>query len=125
MANNPGGMAAFSSRGPTREDRIKPDVVSPGTAVLSAKSRHMLQPINNFGTSSNPDWWFSAGTSMATPLVAGCAAVVREIWSKAWKKDPSAALVKALLINGAIELPRQHVPSEAGPSPNNKVAMAE
>ncbi|KAL6238380.1 hypothetical protein BDW75DRAFT_247462 [Aspergillus navahoensis] len=118
MADNPGGLAAFSSRGPTREDRIKPDIVAPGTAILSARSRKLRDPGEDFGTSSDPDWWFLAGTSMATPLVAGCVAVLRETLTRNGTQNPTAALIKALLINGAIELPGQYVPSEAGPSPN-------
>ncbi|EEH36819.1 peptidase S8 and S53 [Paracoccidioides lutzii Pb01] len=118
MADNPAGMAAFSSRGPTREGRYKPDVVAPGTAVLSSLSRR-AQADNQFGESSDPQWFFLAGTSMATPLVAGCAAVVRESLVKNGTEQPSAALVKALLINGAMELVGQYKPSEAGPSPNN------
>jgi serine protease AprX len=47
---------------------------------------------------------------MSTPLVAGCAAVLREALSKAQDEtrtpNPSAALVKALLINGAEILTR-------------------
>ena len=56
---------------------------------------------------------------MATPLVAGCAAVLREfaIKQKGIKK-PSAALVKALLINGAHNIAGQYTPSEAGMIPN-------
>jgi hypothetical protein len=56
---------------------------------------------------------------MATPLVAGCVAVLRETLDKNGTPAPSAALIKALLINGAVELPGQYSPSEAGPSPNN------
>jgi serine protease AprX len=45
------------------------------------------------------------GTSMATPLVAGCAAVLREALTSRYHTYlppfPSAALIKALLINGA------------------------
>ena len=57
---------------------------------------------------------------MATPLVAGCAVVVREylIKSKGIAK-PSAALVKAMLINGATDIAGQYVPTEAGSIPNN------
>jgi serine protease AprX len=55
---------------------------------------------------------------MATPLVAGCAAVLHEALIKNGATSPSAALIKALLINGAVELAGQYSPSEAGPSPN-------
>ncbi|WP_329222852.1 S8 family serine peptidase [Streptomyces sp. NBC_01485] len=118
QANNPDGMAAFSSRGPTQEGRIKPDIVAPGTSILSTHSR-VAGPDEDFGVSSDPDYFFLSGTSMATPLVAGCVAVLRETLVKNGTPDPSAALLKAMLINGAQELPGQYDPSEAGPSPNN------
>ncbi|NIS63409.1 MAG: S8 family serine peptidase [Proteobacteria bacterium] len=38
--DNPPGMAAFSSRGPCDDGRIKPDVVAPGTFVASTRSRN-------------------------------------------------------------------------------------
>ena len=49
--------------------------------------------------------YYRCGTSMATPLVAGCVALVRE-WLEAVHKrqDPPASLVKALLVNGATPL---------------------
>lgn len=57
-------MAGFSSQGPTDVDfRVKPDVVAPGVNVLSSI------PGN--------DWAFFQGTSMATPHLAGSAAVVK------------------------------------------------
>jgi subtilisin family serine protease len=57
-------MAGFSSQGPTDVDfRVKPDVVAPGVNVLSSV------PGN--------DWAFFQGTSMATPHLAGSAAVVK------------------------------------------------
>ncbi|SDO53125.1 Subtilase family protein [Nakamurella panacisegetis] len=117
-ANNKDGMAAFSDRGPTQEGRIKPDVVAPGTSILSTLSRNAPMS-SDFGTSTDPLYFFEAGTSMATPLVAGCAAVLRQTLVKNGNPTPSAALVKALLINGAVELPGQYSPTEAGASPNN------
>src|SRR6266705_6644524 len=119
MADNPEGMAAFSSRGLTLEGRLKPDVVAPGTSILSTRSRHVQHVTTVFGVSADAAYFFDTGTSMAAPLVAGCAAVLRETLVKNGVATPSAALIKALLINGAVELAGQYSPSEAGPSPNN------
>ena len=60
---------------------------------------------------------------MATPLVAGCVAVVRETLVKNGTTKPSAALIKSLLINGAVNLPGQYNPTEAGTSPNDGVGL--
>ncbi|PNE40263.1 KP-43 peptidase [Streptomyces noursei] len=118
QADHPEGMAAFSSRGPTQEGRFAPDFVAPGTSILSTHSR-AAKFSTVFGVSDDPAFFFDSGTSMATPLIAGCAAVLREALVKNGTPDPSAALVKALLINGADDLPGQYTPTEAGPSPNN------
>jgi len=118
IADNPQGIAAFSSRGPTRDHRIKPDLVSPGSTILSAKSS-LIAPSSRWGASPDPAlFMFDAGTSMATPLVAGCAAVVRESFRVRRAETPSAALVKAMLINGAVSLRGQYVPPELPPVPN-------
>ncbi|MEW9552544.1 S8 family serine peptidase [Nonomuraea sp. NPDC050783] len=118
MAAAAHGMAAFSNRGPTKEGRYKPDLVAPGTSVLSAQSR-VAEPGTHDGVSRDPLLSFKSGTSMACPLVAGCAAVVRESLVRNGTPDPTAALVKALLINGAVELTGQYAQTEAGSSPNN------
>jgi hypothetical protein len=119
QADDPDGMVAFSSRGPTKERRIKPDVVAPGTCILSTLSRAVVNPSTDFGTSSDSLFFFDSGTSMATPLVAGCTAVLRETLIDNGTANPSAALIKALLIQGAVVLTGQYTPTEAGPSPNS------
>ena len=117
--NDAMAVASFSSRGPTTQGRIKPDVMAPGTAILSARSRVAAME-RRFGTSSDRNWMFYSGTSMATPLVAGCAAVLRQsLIDTARSTNPSAALIKAMLINGAIDLQGSHGSRHMGAAPDS------
>jgi len=115
-ANDSMGMAAFSNRGPSQEGRIKPDIVAPGTCILSTRSARAADR-GDWGRSEDPSYMYKGGTSIACPLVAGGCALIRQALKKQ-KPEPSAAPVKALLINGAVELRGQYLPSEAGRSPN-------
>jgi Subtilase family len=102
-SNNRNGMAAFSSRGPTDDGRIKPDLIAPGTNIISVRSQH---PHANTGWGVyDSNYIYEGGTSMATPLTAGAGAVVRE-WLTRIKgvANPSAALMKSVMINGAADM---------------------
>ncbi|KAJ9653174.1 hypothetical protein H2198_007636 [Neophaeococcomyces mojaviensis] len=112
--NDPSEISWYSSRGPTVELRIKPDVVAPGTPILSNKSSVMPQklPANGMEPSDDPQYCFRSGTSMATPLVAGCAAALREYLKTSGMESPPAALMKALLINGAYSVHHSHSAKE-------------
>ncbi|KZM24089.1 uncharacterized protein EKO05_0010258 [Ascochyta rabiei] len=100
-------IPTYSCRGPTFEGRIKPDVVAPGTAILSAKSRDAIDK-EVYGTSLQRDYMYSTGTSMSAALVSGCAAVLRETLVKSGLERPPAALLKAMLINGSYSLHHAH-----------------
>lgn len=91
------GMAYFSSRGPARDGRYKPDIVAPGTQIISTES---LWDSKNNGTRSSY-YTVMEGTSMATPLTTGAAADAMQFLIEQGFTYPSSSLVKALLINGA------------------------
>jgi len=100
ISGDPEAMAAFSGRGPCDEQiRMKPDVVAPGTFILSTRSA--IAPARHFWGEGEPGYAYMGGTSMATPLVSGCAALVRQYFTDQRGHQPSAALLKAALVNGA------------------------
>ena len=101
VSGDPECMAAFSSRGPCDDRRIKPDIVAPGTDIVSTRSD--IAPDDHFWglVDDNPAYAYMGGTSMACPLVAGCAALVRQYFVDERVTSPSAALLKATLVNGA------------------------
>ncbi|MBU7027818.1 MAG: S8 family serine peptidase, partial [Theionarchaea archaeon] len=57
-------LASFSSRGPTTDDRVKPDITSPGVSIYAAANCTSCSDVG------------MSGTSMATPHIAGVAALM-------------------------------------------------
>lgn len=99
-------VAAFSSRGWAADGRIKPDITAPGQ-VYTASSDKNINTGNCQTTSIQ-------GTSFSSPSIAGCAALVRQYFTEGWHPTgtknepdafiPSAALIKATLLNGAVDM---------------------
>ncbi|MEJ2367598.1 MAG: S8 family serine peptidase [Acidobacteriota bacterium] len=115
-------IASFSSRGPTADGRRKPDVCAPGVNINSA-SGDTNHTDGNCGTKQ------MSGTSMATPTTAGGATLLREYFSDGFwptgqrnapdAMDPSAALMKAALINGAVSIGDSYGSLNSTLYPNN------
>lgn len=72
-----GDITSFSSAGPTRDGRPKPDVAAPGQAVIAARSSAAELDV----TETTPDQRFvhQDGTSMAAPHVAGAVALMLQV----------------------------------------------
>lgn len=77
-----GAKANYSSLGPTFDGRIKPDVLAPGTFVLSSFSSYYYETedpedVVRFTERDGRQypWGASTGTSMSTPVVAGAIAL--------------------------------------------------
>jgi len=145
--DDPGGVTAFSSRGQfvnattASTTRVKPDLVAPGSWVLSARSSVCVDDGFDPGTdethaecignslpglasapgnaSLQPHYSYLSGTSMAAPLAAGVATLVRQSYNdsdalRGIGIEPSAALVKATLINGATDMDGQYGGTNGG-----------
>ena len=111
---SPESLAIFSSHGPTADGRYGPDLITPGQIVISAKG------------STAQDEHYLQGTSMSAPVLTGLSTLVRQyFWDgygpalaadagaggiavgtpdAARRFNPSAALVKAVLVNGATRM---------------------
>ena len=111
--NNVNDVAPFSSRGPVDPDStgvglFKPDVTNVGTWVLSAEAMNTggtNQDSPSACSDTGPQYRYTSGTSMATPQTAGLAGVLlQDLVVNLGVAAPSPSLVKALLINGAVDL---------------------
>ena len=116
LSNNINGLAVFSSRGPTNDGRTKPDIVAPGTNILSVKSQQ--QGVSDMWGAYNSDYIYAGGTSMACPLTAASAAIARQYMiEKKSIATPTAALVKAYLLHTATEM----FPGQFGEGPAQEI----
>lgn len=121
VSDNPAGIAAFSGRGPTQDGRIKPDLVAPGTDIISTRS--LRAGPARYWSIYDENYAYLGGTSMACAVVSGAAAIVRQYLTEVrGASAPSAALVKAVLLAAGEDIsPGQYNDGrarEVGPRPD-------
>jgi len=83
-----GNISSFSSLGPTRDGRQKPEIAAPGQAILSASASNLLIGTDKYHSLS--------GTSMSAPHVTGCIALMLQKNKKLTQEK-----IKDCLINKA------------------------
>lgn len=84
------GVSFFSSRGPTGDGRMKPDLVAPGERIMSCIPEH--------------EWSELDGTSMAAPHVSGAAAMLMARYPE-FIGEPRR--IKRILCESATDLGRE------------------
>ncbi len=112
-------LAYFSSEGPTPNATLKPDVVAPGVDVASARANNTCM-----GEPATLKHVYASGTSMATPHVAGLAALVKEyleekgiagfVLEASQGKVNIARLVKDVIVSTATDLGYEPLAQGAG-----------
>ena len=104
----PDRLAEFSSRGPNQDGAIKPELCAPGVNIFSATI--LAGPFPGVPNMADPSGYtVASGTSMATPHMAGAAALLRQLHPE-W----SPAFVKAALVNTAVWMQGQGGATEQG-----------
>jgi subtilisin family serine protease len=124
------GMAAISTRGPSSDGRIKPDLVAPGTMVIgklseynglrsgSAQDKQTQYPYeyDYYNHLPDTDYAYMSGTSVSAGFVSGAAALVRQYYRQVEELNiaptPTAALIKATLIHGATNMAEKDAPNQ-------------
>jgi subtilisin family serine protease len=116
IGTQPPSLAAFSSRGPSGDVWLRPDLAAPGYNIVSAQATTGTALAGNDlnkNTRFDPFYATASGTSMATPAAAGSAALVLQAYRARYGVDPSGAsgtsgknapmyaLLRAALMNSA------------------------
>ena len=105
-ADNAQDIASFSSRGPAKDGRIRPDIVAPGTHIVGAASQDPGYTGSGVCDKYHPDgqtiYAASSGTSHSAPAVAGAASLFYRFYQNLnGGTAPSPAMTKAWFVNSA------------------------
>jgi subtilisin family serine protease len=116
VGDQPPSVASFSSRAPSGDLWLRPDLAAPGYDIVSAQSAlgtAIASNDINRGTRADPLYATASGTSMASPAAAGSAALVLDAYRQAHGGKPGGAsgiagvsapvyaLIRAALMNSA------------------------
>lgn len=108
-------MSTFSSWGPTKDNRIKPDLSADGVEVFSSIAFIGANPIFGGGTPSDVGYESYSGTSMASPNAAGSLLLLQQLSSELNDGNfMKAATLKAIAIHTALQA--DEIP---GPNPRS------
>jgi hypothetical protein len=103
--NNIDAMYSSSSRGPTNDNRIKPDVVAPADYTLSTRSSATSDDGAGLYTGDSLDRYnWNIGTSFSGPYGAGSCGCIFEWFNDTYGAEPTPAMVRACLINSAVDI---------------------
>jgi hypothetical protein len=98
-------ITSFSSRGPTRDGRIKPEVVAKGLNVFSTCDGKCSSSFSGIvGAAPTGLYGVASGTSMSSPVTTGSSVLIAEQFQKTFGALPGAEMLKTLLIAGADDL---------------------
>jgi subtilisin family serine protease len=97
------GVSYFSSKGPTGDGRLKPDLVAPGERITSCASRSKCESMK-LGVDGTTAYIDDSGTSMAAPHVSGAIAAFLSIRREFIQRPEE---VKRLFLENATSLGRE------------------